>query len=71
MQGDFSMATIDCEVIEAESNGETLRVTLHGAPPSAADWRPLERQIISIPINNTISRTYHVGRKVTITIEPK
>ncbi len=59
---------IDCEVIAVETQGDTLRVTLQGMPPAAAEWRGRERQMIIIPTSQRAERTFHVGRRVMLDI---
>lgn len=62
---------IDCHVIATETTGDGLRVTMQGKPPSAADWRALERQEIILPDTEATRRAFYVGREVTITVKAK
>lgn len=62
---------LECEVIAVETCGDSLRVKLQGKPPTAAEWRGVERQEILIPTTDAAQRTFHIGRKVTITVKPK
>ena len=62
---------INCEVIGVETHGDSLSVTLQGKPPKSADWRPIERQTVIIPTTRSTERTFHVGRRCTLTITPK
>ena len=62
---------IEGEIIGVENMGDTLRVDIQGNPPTAAEWRPLGRQSFTIPDTATGGKTFYVGRKVSITIEPR
>jgi hypothetical protein len=62
---------LKCEVIAAESNGTTLKLRLQGSRPQSADWRPMGVHTIDLEDTPRNCRAFHLGRSVTITIEPK
>jgi hypothetical protein len=62
---------IECEVLSVETTGDGLKIGLQGKPPSAAEWRDLERQEIIIPVANGSAKTFYVGRRVVITVRPR
>jgi hypothetical protein len=62
---------LDCHILSVEDCGDVLRVKLQGKPPKSADWRGLTPQVVEVPNIPTAARSLHVGRRVSITIEPK
>lgn len=61
---------IECEVIAAETTGDGVRVELQGKSINAAAWRGVDKHTLVIPGANR-GETFHVGRKVMVTVEPK
>lgn len=61
---------IDCEVIEAKCNGETVSLILQGQNKRPAFWRPYLKFAIELPEHKKVTRTYFLGRKVSIEVKP-
>lgn len=60
-----------CHVLEATDAGDKLRLKLQGYGVSECDnarWAP---QLLEVPNNARIRRTFYVGRHVTIEIKPE
>jgi hypothetical protein len=62
---------LDCHILSVEDAGDVLRIRLQGRAPKDADWRPLSPQVIEVANTAKAARSLHVGRRVSVTIEPK
>lgn len=62
---------LDCHIIAVEDCGDRLRVRLQGAGNGDAEWRPMLPQLMEITNSGRAAKSFHIGRRVTITIEPK
>lgn len=62
---------LDCHILSVEDAGDILRIKLQGRPPKAPEWRGLAPQLVEVPNTATAARSLYVGRRVSITIEPK
>ncbi len=62
---------LNCHVLSVATNGDKILITGQGVAAGDADWRPYNRvefEIADVPKN---ARAFYIGRKFSITIEPK
>lgn len=62
---------LNCEVTKVSSNGETVTIELDGRQRNDADWRIDGSQQIQVTGSEKVKRAFYLGRKVTITVEPR
>jgi hypothetical protein len=62
---------LTCEVIGIKSSGTLLSVRLQGSRPDSADWREMGVHEIQIDDTPRNCRAFHLGRRVSVTIEPR
>ena len=60
---------IECEVIGVSGNGETLNVKMQGSVKGAATWRPMGIVSAEIPETPKTQKAFHLGRRVTVTVQ--
>lgn len=59
------------EVIQVETHGDTLLVTMQTEADRQASWMPAGRSTVAMPASAKNGRTYYVGRVVDLTTEPR
>lgn len=62
---------LECTVTKVSNSGDTVSITLRGNKPNDADWRPRYEQEIEVTCSDKVKRAFYLGRKVTITVEPR
>ena len=60
---------IECEVISVSGNGESLTVKMQGSVKGAAKWRSMGVQSVEIPETPKTQKAFHLGRRVTVTVQ--
>jgi hypothetical protein len=55
----------------AEDCGDSFKIVAQGQALGAADWAPILSVTINTPNTERAQRTYHVGRKIVVTLEPR
>lgn len=59
---------MDCEILEVKGMALNLRLTMQGRQHNAADWRDWCSMTIDIPATEKAKKAFHIGRRVTLTI---
>lgn len=62
---------LGCEILAAESCGNTMKIKLQGKKVDAAAWHDWCVMTIEIPATAKAKRAFHVGRVVTLTVSPE
>ena len=62
---------LECTILAAEDAGDELLVRMQGRPPRSPDWRGMRLQELRIPLTEATRKSYYVGRRVIVTVEPK
>ena len=62
---------MNCEVLSAETTGDSLRIKAQGSYLGEAEWRPWATLTIEVPSTRRNERAFYVGRKLAITVGPK
>lgn len=62
---------IDCTVTKVSECGESVAITLSGRQANDADWRRDGVQAIEVTGSERVKRAFYLGRKVTLTVEPR
>lgn len=58
------------EVLEVRNCGDRLAVTLQGKQLKAADWQPVLKWSIELPMSSVVCKTYTVGRVIEFEVRP-
>jgi hypothetical protein len=59
---------IRAEVLEVRTNGDSLTIVAQGKGKKDADWRPLERQTLTVANTRPNCEKYRIGRIVQIQV---
>lgn len=62
---------ISGHVLSVADHGEKCLVVCQGVSPGNAAWRPWQSFEFELPTTGRNGKTFHIGRKVEITIEVK
>lgn len=62
---------LKCEVVAVETDGTLLKLRLQGSRPDSAAWREMGVHSIQVDDTPRNCRAFHLGRTVTVSIEPK
>lgn len=62
---------LDCEVTKVSGNGETVTIEMDGRQKTDAEWRRNGLQQIQVTGSDKVKRAFYLGRRVTITVEPR
>lgn len=62
---------LECEVTQVSNSGESVNITLSGRQKNDAEWRRDGEQTIQVTCTDKVKRAFWLGRRVTITVEPK
>lgn len=59
------------QIIAAEDNGDRLKITAQGQAHPARQWSPIRKIAVAVQISARNRRAFHVGRAITVTVEPE
>lgn len=62
---------LDCVVTRVSGGSETVTIDLDGRQKNDADWRRDGTQQIQVTGTGKVKRAFYLGRRVTITVEPR
>lgn len=61
---------IRAHIIGAETRGDSVKFTLQGNAQGDADWRSFLRFEIELPNKGSVTKSYHLGRVISIKVKP-
>jgi hypothetical protein len=62
---------LECRVTRVSGDGETVTVSLDGRQHHDAEWRRDGDQQIQVTGSAKVKRAFYLGRRVTITVQPR
>jgi hypothetical protein len=61
---------IEYHVLSVATLGDRLKIVAQGNVANAAEWRPMSSLEFTINDTETNAKTYHVGRRFSLTVKP-
>jgi hypothetical protein len=62
---------IEATVLSAADNGDRLTITAQGWAKGSAEWRPICRVELAVPMTDRNRKAYFVGRRFDIDLTPR